>query len=91
MNRIGPLAPQFAPNGGVIGALYTRITGRPYITVGGHASRDFGPTPGATIAQVFGAIPDDVALAHGTQLYLEAKRILRDQAAIRDAQMREVQ
>lgn len=67
--------------GGLVGHLYTRLTGRPYTTVGGHASRDFGPTPGAVIAQVFGAVPNDVAVAHGTELFIEAKRILREQAA----------
>lgn len=68
--------------GSALAALYERVTGRPYLT-GRTASSDFGATPGQIIAQVFGNIPDDVALAHGEQLYAEARRILAEQAARR--------
>ncbi|WP_431881591.1 hypothetical protein [Micromonospora chalcea] len=63
--------------GGLLGALYTRITGRPYITVGGHASRDFGPTPAAEVAAVFdtSAMPDGVLEANFPQLLAEARRV----------------
>ncbi|MFG1898712.1 hypothetical protein ACGFIP_32360 [Micromonospora zamorensis] len=69
-------------SGGLLGALYTRLTGKPYITVGGCASRDFGPTPGAEIADVFdvAAISDDVLMANAPQLLAAARRITADMA-----------
>lgn len=81
----GPTAGVPTRKGGLIGAVYTRLTGKPYITVGGHASRDFGPTPGAEIAAVFdlSTLPDAVVMANAHQLLDEARRITRDLAAIR--------
>lgn len=66
---------------GLLAAAYERLTGRPYFTVGGHASRDFGPTPGAEVAEIFGPVGDAVALRHGDALLAAARRIKRERAA----------
>lgn len=61
-------------------AVFERLTGRPFHT-SRTASVEFGPTPGAEIAAVFGAVPDDVLLSLGDELLAAARRIQRERLA----------
>jgi len=71
--------------GGLIGTIYTLLTRKPYITVGGVASREFGPTPGAEIADVFdvASMSDAELIANAPQLLAAARRITADMDTMR--------
>lgn len=75
------------PRGNLVERLYELVTGTPYRTVGGHASRDFGPTPGAEIAEVFdlSRVSDRVLMERGPQILAQARMV--KQAQQRAAQL----
>jgi hypothetical protein len=68
---------------GLLGRIYEAVTGRPYWTVGGCASTDYGPTPGAEIADVFGDV-GDAALMFSGDWHLSRAREIRAARARRE-------
>lgn len=69
----------------LIERLYERITGTPYRTVGGWASLQFGPTPGAEIAEVFdlSRVSDEVLMDRAPQLLAQARLMKAEMRARR--------
>jgi hypothetical protein len=61
----------------IITRLYEAITGRPWLTIGGHATADYGPPPGARYQHQLAAWTDAELYAHGETI-LNAVRDLED-------------